>query len=487
MDGRNIIVIESNIYTHEVKYFWKNAAADTMSDLSEKRNSPFSRTKPDYQKFSSGLLTEIAREAVGIIEHAYNGGETGLCIEVMGTEEEYLAVKNAIEVFFADRQIDCIWSGHMQFATEAAPKIREIYRKLKQSLSACDDIIKLSDENDGKGWLRKGFDGAKTDSEKELRDMCAGAGVYLEKVIAEIEEQAAHNGEEISELESRLSQREESPKPGTEINTDKLSKILTRICRTYPRKIGREFEAMLKEKEEKYLDADRIAGNVKNAQDYAAAHQTEWRKSSSRDNPAEKGLDEEKRRACILNRLAGYLNADIRQYVDEVNSAGVLFGNQKAEELKKNFLKEIYYYYSKEFTRRQQITVRQRLGALEVSYHTLRAKEQTGEDVFHWTRKTFEEKEVCKEYERILRKNLNTKRDEALNGNSRVFEEWGKKVFKMWKKQDSDVQHDSLQRVKQMKAELESCREKSGRLGRLQGELQESRKEIERLLSFRKG
>ena len=117
----------------------------------------------------------------------------------------------------------------------------------------------------------------------------------------------------------------------------------------------------------------------------------------------------------------------------------------------------------------------------------MRAKEQTGEDVFHWTRKTFEEKEVCKEYERILRKNLNTKRDEALNGNSRVFEEWGKKVFKMWKKQDSDVQHDSLQRVKQMKAELESCREKSGRLGRLQEELQESRKEIERLLSYRKG
>lgn len=489
MDDRNIIVIERNIYTNETKYLWKNDVTNTMSDLSEKINSPFSRTKSDYRKFITGSFAEIAQEVVRTIDGTYNRQGMGLHIEVNGVEEDYLAIRETIEKNFPDRHMDCTWSGHMQTAMEVAQKVKEIYGNLKEAVYKYGETIELNNVNDEKGWLRFGFNREKIVSELALRNLCAGAGFYLEKVTAQIDEEADRNAEEILGLESQLQKADGSPGSGAEIDIDKLRKTMTRICRRYTGEVGREFETLLKKVEEKCLDENRIARLVRNAEDYAATHQIEWRKSSSWDDPVAQSLDEERRRNCILKMLVDDLNRDIRQYADEINSVGIQFGNQKIEELKTNILKEIYY--SKEFTGEQKKTVRQRFlgdGYITASYHTLKAEEQVGEEKFRWTKRNFEEKDLCREYEKKLRKELKDKRNEALNGNSKVFEKWGDAFFEIWKRQDSNVQPDALPSYKeQIKEKLEFCQERGRKLTSLQDRFQAGRKQIEELLSFSKG
>lgn len=495
MDDRNTIVIERNNYTNEVKYLWKNDVKNTLSDLSENNNSPFSSSSPDYKKFSTGLLTEIAHEVVRTIDEAYNKWGRGLHIEVNGTERDYLAIKNAIEKYFPDRHMDCTWNEHTQLPAETMPKIKSIYRNLKISLeNDGKGIIELCDRNDEKGWLRFGFNREDIASEEALYGLCMGAGIYLEKVMAEVKDEADRSTEEVSRLERSLEQvraqrTEESMATEAEIDIDQLSKIMKKICKKHTKEAGKEFEDLLKDSvEKKYLDENRITRLVRSAEDHVGIPQVEWQKPTTEAELIMQRFAEERRKKHILKILVDCLNKDMRQCVHEINSVGTNFGDKSIEKLKEEFLDEIYA--SKKFTDGQKDAVRRWVFSgerVDVSYSILKLEDQIGEDQFKWTKKTFEEKDVCKAYEKRLGKELKDKRDDVLNGNSKIFEKWGDAFLEMWKKQNSNTQSDSQQKVEQIRKKIKEYQEKRRKLASLQNIFQESRKKIDALISFRKG
>lgn len=491
MDDRNTIVIERNLYTSETKYLWKNDdVANTLSDLSENIKSPFSRTKPDYKKFSTGLLKETAQEVVRVIDEVYNKSGMGLCIEVRGTKEDYLAIKNVIEAFFYDRHLECTWSEPMQLKTEIVPNIKTVYHDLHTALSESGEIIELNDRNDEKGWLRSGFNWEKITDEKELYRLCAGAGAYLEKVTAQIGEELDRSSKAISELERELEERkaEESPETGEEINIDKLSKIMKKTCKKYTNKCGRELEELLKDLEEKtYLDETRIAELVRDAVVYVDNHQSECEKIFSRQIFVAQNPEEERRKAYILKVLADCLHKDIREYINEVNATGIAFGDRSIEEIKKKVVEEIYD--SKEFTDGQKEAVRQWFfcgGETEVPYDTLKLENQTGENQFQWTKRTFEERDICREYKSKLRKALKDRRNNVLDGNSKVFETWGDAFLEAWKSQDANAQSDRLQYEEKLREQKKCCQERSRKLTSLQELFQRGREKMEGMFSFQK-
>ena len=94
---KNTIVIKSNPYKREVKYFWKNGDG-TLFDLAE-TNSPFSKAKQDYEKLTNAVLADIAVGVVYFINEEYNR-QGGVDIEVEGVEADYMAIKRAIETKF---------------------------------------------------------------------------------------------------------------------------------------------------------------------------------------------------------------------------------------------------------------------------------------------------------------------------------------------------------------------------------------------------
>lgn len=468
---------------------WKNNDTNTLTDLSENINSPFSSTKPDYKKFSTGFLTEMASEVVRTLNETYNKRGAGLHIEIRGTQEDYLVLKNVIEKDFSARHMDCIWSGHMQLPDEIMPK--NIYEDLKRALSKYGKNIELNDLNDERGWLRFGFNCEKTVDEKELISLCAEAGAYLEKVTSEIEDEANRCAKELSRLEREverlsLQKEEDGPEKKEQIDPDQLSRIMKRICRKYTREIGREFDKLLQGSvEEKYLDENRITKLVRDVEDYVDIHQVEWRESSSGGELAVRNLDEESRRKCILKILAEDLNQDIIQYIEEINSTGILFGNKSIEELKKKFLKEISL--AKEFTEEQKKEIRERAFVgedINVPYWICKPEEQPIKNSLRWKRKTFVEKDVCSEYRKNLRKELKEKRNALLEKNSKVFEKWCDEVFKMWKDQDAGEQRKKEQNEEQTGEKLKSYQKQKREQDSLRHVFQEKRKAIEDMLSF---
>lgn len=495
MYNRNTIVIQSNHYTKEVKYFWKDDVKNTLSDLSENIGSPFSRAKPDHKKLSTGSLTEIARQVVSIIEETYNNSERGLNIEVNGTEEDYLAVKNVIDKFFHDQGMECMWSEHVQLPTVVMPEIKKIYRDLKTSLENDGrGIIELNDRNDEKEWLRSGFNWENIVSEEVLYSMCAESGVYLDKVMSEIKVEADRCDKEVSRIKKRLEhaitqKAGDGPKTKAEVDIDQLSKIMKKICEKHTKEIGKKFEKLLKDSEEKeYLDENRIIGLIRSAEDYADTHSIEWRKSSSADNLIGQRVDEQGRRDCVLKKVCAYFNEDVREYVDVINSEGIRFGYRSIEELKKKFMEEIID--SKKFTDEQKCTVRRRVfdgESVAVSFHILECENKIGEDLFKWKKETFDEKHLCKKYQKRLREELKNKRNDVLKENSKIFEEWRVAFFEMWKKQNSNIQSDSPQNEKQIRDKLKEYQANSRRRISLLNTFQEGRKKIDALISFRKG
>lgn len=490
MDDRNTIVIERNLYTSETKYLWKNDVANTLSDLSEKISSPFSRTKPDYKKFSTGLLTETAQEVVRVIDEVYNKSGMGLCIEVRGTEEDYLAIKNVIEAFFYDRHLECTWSESAELKTEIVPNIETVYHNLRTALSEYEEIIELNDRNDEKGWLRSGFNWEKTTDEKELYRLCVGAGAYLEKLTAQIGEEKERSIKVVSELERELEERktEESPETGEEIDIDKLSKIMKKTCKKYTNKCGRELEELLKDLEEKtYLNENRIAELVRDTVVYVDDHPSKYKKFFSGQMFIMQNPEEGMRKAYILKKLDDCLSKDIGQYINEVNARGIDLGDRSIEEIKKKIVEEIYD--SKEFTDGQKEAARQWFfcgGDTAVPYDTLKLEKQTGENQFHWTKRTFEEKDICREYKSKLRRALKDKRNNVLDGNSKVFETWGEAFLEAWKSQDANAQSDRLQYEEQFREKRKLWQERSRKLTSLQRLFQESREKMEAMLSFQK-
>ena len=492
MCDRNTIVIESNHYTNKVKYLWKNDR-NTLSDLSENSTSVFSKNKSDYKKFSTSSLTEIAPQVVRTIVEKYNDSGNGLDIVVNGTEEDYLAIKNVIGNSFPDQGMECTWGEHTKLPTEVMMEIRKIYDGLKTSLeNDGQGIIELSDRNDKDEWLRSGFNWEGFDDEKILYTLCAKASVYLDRVMAEIKVEVERSSDEVSKMKKRLEcvithEAGDGLKTEAEVDIERLSKIMKKICEKHTKEMGKKFENLLKDYEKKeYLDEDRIMGLIRKAEEYADMHPIEWRKSSPADNLIGKDVDEQGRKECVLKKIGAYLNEDIKKYVDVINSDGIRFGDGSIVKLKRKFMEEVSD--SKKFTDEQKNTVGRWLSdgeSVDVSYRMLKWENLIEENRFKWKKKDFKEKDICKKYQEKLGEELKDKRNNVLKENNKIFEEWGNAFFEMRKEQELNMQPDSLQNEEQIRKKLKECQKKEKRLADILDKFREGRKRIDALISFR--
>lgn len=135
------IRIQSNPYTKQVKYYWKNDGEDEMwTDLSENNNSPFARSNIRYKEFAEATIGHKAYEILSVINERYNKGKSGIQIIVEGTKDDLDELDNVIKTSFPDSGMSCALGDiYMLTAKEAMPKIEEVYSSLGQILSEYSD------------------------------------------------------------------------------------------------------------------------------------------------------------------------------------------------------------------------------------------------------------------------------------------------------------------------------------------------------------
>lgn len=131
----NTIRIESNPYTKEVRYFWKNDDGEE-SNLADNKTSPFARSKSRYKEFSEATIAHKAYDILEQINTVYNKGNNGIEIVVDGTVDDFNEFKNVIDSSFQGSGMICK-QGDMYIlsAKEAMPQIENIYSSLERILS----------------------------------------------------------------------------------------------------------------------------------------------------------------------------------------------------------------------------------------------------------------------------------------------------------------------------------------------------------------
>lgn len=135
------IRIQSNPYTKQVKYYWKNDGKDeTWTDLSENKNSPFARSNIKYKEFAEATIGHKAYEILNVINKTYNKGKSGIQIIVEGTKDDREELDNVIKTSFPNSGMSCtLGDMYMLTAKEAMPKIEEVYSSLGQICSKYSD------------------------------------------------------------------------------------------------------------------------------------------------------------------------------------------------------------------------------------------------------------------------------------------------------------------------------------------------------------
>lgn len=135
------IRIQSNPYTKQVKYYWKNDGKDeTWTDLSENKNSPFARSNIGYKEFAEATIGHKAYEILNVINKTYNKGKSGIQIIVEGTKDDREELDNVIKTSFPNSGMSCtLGDMYMLTAKEAMPKIEEVYSSLGQICSKYSD------------------------------------------------------------------------------------------------------------------------------------------------------------------------------------------------------------------------------------------------------------------------------------------------------------------------------------------------------------
>lgn len=95
------------------------------------------------EKFKHATIQHNAYEIIKTISDEYNRGNVGLDIIFEGTKEDYQDLKEVVDCFFSETDINCI-SGekYIESAIEVMPKINESFGKLSKLFTEYDsDII----------------------------------------------------------------------------------------------------------------------------------------------------------------------------------------------------------------------------------------------------------------------------------------------------------------------------------------------------------
>ena len=428
---KSTIVIKSNPYKKEVKYFWKNDNG-TLSDLAEEGNSPFSKSKPDYMKLTNTTIADIAGHVVKIIDEKYNR-QDGVHIEVEGVEADYVAVKKAIETELSGKSMDCKWKKHMKSFTDTTQDIKRIYRDLSNTLSECDDegIIKLCNENDERGWLQFEFNMENVTSASELYDLCGQADNYLENITKEIKEEIENKANMVVDVEQALEKQKELASELNKIMRDKiLLDSVSKLCKEKKIEFRKQFDNLLtdffneklSQKKEEY-----IKEYINEAVQYVNSHQKEWLKSFEVNDKIfvevfNAYMNASLRMADIEKVLITYFNKDLESYVDEMNLKAENFWNLRTEELKCEFAQKVYD--SCELAEPQKDLIRQYIindGEQQISYSVLDVGYKVEKDNFYWAKqKKLDEKAVWNEYESKLKVNFENKKWENLKKNDKI-------------------------------------------------------------------
>lgn len=483
MAEKNTIIIESNPYKKEVKYFWKNDDR-TLNDLAKTTNSPFSDSKLKYNEFSKAMLVDIANTVIETINETYNR-QNGLCIEINGVKDDYTKIKNVIEKDFPNKHMECKWNKHMESSTEVTQNIKKIYHDLMKALSKYDDegIIKLCDEDDGRKWLRSGFNWENVTSELDLYSLCGLTDGYLDKLMNEIETEKVKRVNVVDELKKELDKEKKIASEIERMMADKkLVEIVNKMCKEKRQKFSKQFEDMLNSCKEKILDENRIADRIKTAVEYADEHQNEWTQFSHEDDYIASLLNAPNRTKFIKKMLVEYLNKDIEEYVAEMNAKAAPFWDEKIEELKKEIFEKV--------CEQSQVTEHQKeiiepyvtcCRKVDISYGALIIDNKMKEEEFQWIKqKGIDEKAVCKEYKAKLKTNLENKNKAVLKENDKVSNKQDDMLMEMLK----DIK-SNMQAVKeQLQIGLKECNGKKDKFIRLQVKFAEGKNKVEELISF---
>lgn len=483
MAEKNTIVIESNPYKKEIKYFWKNDTG-TLSDLAETTNSPFSDSKAQYKKFSRERLVDIAYMVIKTINETYNR-QNGLCIEINGVKNDYTTIKNVIEKDFPDKQMECKWNKHMKSSTEVMQNIKRIYSDLAKSLSKYDDegIIKLCDEDDGREWLRSGFNWENITSEAELYPLCGLTDGYLDKLIKEIEAEKEKRFNVVDKLEKELDNEKEIGSEIEEImNNKKLTEIINKMCKAKKQEFDKQFEDMLNSCKEEIIDENRIADRIRAVVGYADENKNEWTQFSNENDFIASILNAHIRTKYIKKMLIEYLNRDIEAYVTEINAKAEPFWEEKIEELKSEIFEKIYELsqftdHQKEMIERHVICCRK----VDISYGALIIDSKMKEEEFQWVKqKGIDEKAICKEYKAKLKADLENRNKVVLQGKDKVSDKAEDILMGMLK----DIKLD-IQAVKeQLQIGLKECNGKKDKFIGLQDIFAKGKNTIEAMISY---
>lgn len=130
--ANNVIRIQCNPYTKEIKYYWKNDGGSKLwSDLSESKSSPFARSKTSYKGFAEATVAHKVYEILSVINTQYNKSNSGIEIIVDGTKDDVEEFDNVIKTSFADSGMVCSAGDlYMLSAKEVMPQIEGIYSSL---------------------------------------------------------------------------------------------------------------------------------------------------------------------------------------------------------------------------------------------------------------------------------------------------------------------------------------------------------------------
>lgn len=465
MDNKNTIVIKSDPYRKEVKYFWKNDKG-TLSDLAE-ANSPFSKAKMEYGELSNAVLADIAERVVRIIDEVYNRSG-GVYIEIEGVEADYAAVQKVIENKFSDKHIDCKWNKRKETVSEKISEktladLEKIFLELARALVQYDQkgVIELGKENDRRGWLQQGFAWRHVTDESVRDAMRELARGYLDTIIKEIRSEKENSVRMIEKLEQEWKQERERAAEIEKIVADKkLKELVSKVCKNEKRAFGKQFEDMLDQfGKQKLPDEEGIADRIKGAEQYAFNHREEWEKNikgilkinsrnKKENNTSQQLIEGIARTEYVKKRLIKVLNGELEQYTAELNEKTKAFADKQAEELKRKILEEVYN--SGNFTESQKEVIRQYIMGyrnVSLSYCVLKAGEIMEEKEFRWMKKNEnsfldekDKKAICREYKKKLKDEFEDKNKAILKDNDKIFNKWDDEILKGLKADAEDGQ-----------------------------------------------
>ncbi len=123
----NMVKIECNPYTKQIKYYWMDNEEGEWRQLTSPE-SPFSKPK-----FTGTTLQNVAYEIVTELNKTYNPGNIGMEIYFDGTKEDMEDLKSIVERYFNECGIQVkMGETYLLSAVDVKKKIEEIFSDMNQ-------------------------------------------------------------------------------------------------------------------------------------------------------------------------------------------------------------------------------------------------------------------------------------------------------------------------------------------------------------------